>query len=386
MTASTISAGNKTTRFQKEIRREYVRDGIYGDAIGNDVNSIIQTNKNLKKISIPLVGKVGGAGVTGSTQLSGNEQALSNYAQTMQPTYYRQGVLVDNEENELAEFDLFEEARPGLMDWAMELKRDQITQALGAIEAGGTYANYGGTGGAYGAVAATAGQMDTWNTNNPDRILYGALISNYSAGDHTASLGTIDTTNDKMTAALVTLAKRRANLARPKIRPVKLGRSKSATYVMYIGSFGFRDLKNDTTIASANREARPRDVKENPIFADGDLFYDGVIVKEVCDMDVFIDGGDSSNQYSGVWGSGATGDGLDNAGGSSSRVGVAFLCGAQAVAFVMGRNAEFKRKKEDDYDHLNGVAVSMKHDIKKTFYNNKQHGMVTVFHSASADA
>jgi hypothetical protein len=51
----------------------------------------------------------------------------------------------------------------------------------------------------------------------------------------------------------------------------------------------------------------------------------------------------------------------------------------------MGRNAEFKRKKEDDYDHLNGVAISMKHDIKKTFYNNKQHGMVTVFHSALAD-
>ena len=386
MTSATINSGNKTTRFQKEVRREYVRDGVYGDANGNDINSIIQTNKNLKKISIPLVGKVGGAGVTGSSQLSGSEQPLSNYAQTMQPTYYRQGVLVDNEENELAEFDLFQEARPALMDWAMELKRDQITQALGAIEAGGTYYNYGGTGGAYGATAASATNLDTWNTNNADRIIYGKTISNYSAGDHTASLLNIDTTNDKMTAALVTLAKRRANLARPKIRPVKLGRNKSAVYVMYIGSFGFRDLKQDSTIAQANREARPRDVKENPIFADGDLFYDGVIIKEVCDMDVFIDGGDASNPYSGVWGAGAAGDSLATGGNGGTRVGVAFLCGAQAVAFVMGRNAEFKRRKEDDYEHLNGVAVSMKHDIKKTFYNNKQHGMVTVFHSASADA
>lgn len=386
MTSSTINSGNKTTRFQKDVRREYVRDGIFGDAIGNDINSIIQTNKNLKKISIPLVGKVGGAGVTGSSQLSGSEQSLSNYAQTMQPTYYRQGVLVDNEENELAEFDLFAEARPALMDWAMELKRDQIIQALGAIEAGGTYYNYGGTGGATGATAASAANMDTWNTNNADRILYGKDLSNYSAGNHTTSLSNIDTTNDKMTAALVTLAKRRANLARPKIRPVKLGRSKSATYVMYIGSFGFRDLKQDSTITQANREARPRDVKDNPIFADGDLFYDGVIIKEVCDMDVFIDGGDATNPYSGVWGAGASGDSLKTGGNSSSRVGVAFLCGAQAVAFVMGRNAEFKRRKEDDYEHLNGVAVSMKHDIKKTFYNNKQHGMVTVFHSAAADA
>ena len=156
MSNATVSSGNKTTRFQKEVRREYVRDGIFGQYIGPGSNSIIQTNRNLKKISIPLIGKVGGAGVTGSSQLTGNEQPLSNYAQTCQPTYHRQGVLVDNEENELSEFDLFQEARPALMDWAMELKRDQIIQALGAIEAGGTYYNYGGTGGAFGATAASA--------------------------------------------------------------------------------------------------------------------------------------------------------------------------------------------------------------------------------------
>ena len=56
----------------------------------------------------------------------------------------------------------------------MELKRDMIIQALGAIEAGGVYYNYGGTKGATGAGAASAAHMDTWNTNNADRILYGA--------------------------------------------------------------------------------------------------------------------------------------------------------------------------------------------------------------------
>ena len=51
----------------------------------------------------------------------------------------------------------------------------------------------------------------------------------------------------------------------------------------------------------------------------------------------------------------------------------------------MGRNAEFKRRKEDDYDFLNGVGVQLKHDIKKTFYNNKQHGMMTWYVAAVAD-
>lgn len=388
MARSTISEGNKTTRFQTKVRREYVREGKFGPYIGNDVNSIIQTNKNLKKISIPLVAKVGGGGVQGSQQLTGNEKPLANFAQTMQPTYFRQGVLVDNEENELSEFNLFEEARPTLMDWAMELKRDQIIQAMGAVEAGGTYANYGGLKGAFGAIASTAGQKDTWNTNNQDRIMYGALISNLVAGDHTASLANIDTTNDKLTAAMVTLAKRRATNSTPLIRPYQIRKDQTPWFVFFVDSFGFRDLQEDSSIVQANREARPRVVKDNPIFVDGDLVYNGVIIREIYDIGNFIDGAanDPDDPFSGVWGAGADSDSLLTGGDSNSRVGIGFFCGAQAVAFVMGRNAAFKRRKEDDYEHQSGVAISMKHDIKKTFYNNKQHGMVTVFYSASADA
>src|SRR3990167_4864739 len=104
MTSMSVASDNKTTRFLKEVRREYVREGVYGDLIGNDQNAVIQTNINLKKISIPLIGKVKGTGVKGSAQLAGSETVMSNYAQTCQPTHFRQGVLIDNEENELSEF------------------------------------------------------------------------------------------------------------------------------------------------------------------------------------------------------------------------------------------------------------------------------------------
>ena len=384
MASSTIDSGNQTTRFQSKVRREYVRGGPFGSYIGNDENAVIQTNKNLKKISIPLIAKLGGPGVTGSSQLTGSEKALSNYAATFQPTYERQGVLVDNEENELAEFDLFSEARPALMNWVMEHKRDRIIQALCAVEASGTYYNWGGSLGAFGSTEAAVGNRDTWDTNNGDRIIYGKLLSNRTAGNVTTSLGTLDNTDDKMTAALITLAKRRAGLAQPHIRPIRVTDG-SAWYVMFIGSFGFRDLKEDSTIAQANRDARKRSHLENPIFVDGDLLYDGVIIKEVKDMDLFTDGGDADNPFSNVWGTDIAEDGFNNAGAGGIRVAPAFLCGAQAVGFVIGRNASFARRKEDDYEHLSGVAVSMKHDIKKIFYNNKQHGMLTVFHAAVAD-
>jgi hypothetical protein len=386
MAGSTIVSANQTTRFQSEVRREYVRGGRFGPYIGKTENAIIQVKQYLKKVSIPLVGKLKSAGVSGSSTLGGNEEALSNFAATLQPTYWRNGVLIDNEENEKPEFNLFQEARPALMNWAMEKKRDQIIQAMGAVEAGGTYLNYGGTEGAFGSTAASAANMDTWNTNNQDRVLYGSVKSNNTSGNHTTSLSSIDTTNDKLDSGIITLLKRMAETARPLIRPVKV-KSDEPWYVFFVDPYGFRDLKEDSTIAQANREARPREVMDNPIFTGGDLVYDGVIIKKIPEIAIFIDGDSSGSPWDGVWGAGAaSADGLDDGGDTSSRVGIGFFCGAQAVGLGLGRMPSFKRRKEDDYEHLSGVGLTMKHDIKKIFYNNKQHGMITSFFSAALDS
>lgn len=385
MATSSIASANVVTRFKSKVAREYVRGGRFGPYIGKDENKMIQVVNETKKCSLPLVAKVGGPGVRGSTQLSGSEQPLSNYAYTLQPTFHRQGVLIDNEEREKSEFDLFSEARPALMNWMMETKRDQMIQAFGAIEAGGTYYNYGGTeaSGATGSSAASAANMDTWNTNNTDRILYGAAKGNLTAGDHTTSLGTVDTTTDKMDTDMVELMKRMAQDADPLIRPIMV-KEDEPWYVLWLGKYAFRDLQSDTTMTAANREARPRNL-DNPLFAGGDLVWNGVIIKELPDLDKFIDS-TGSGLWDGVWGANATGDSLATGGDTSSRVGIGFLTGAQALGFGVGHMASFKRRKEDDYEHLNGVAVSAKHDIKKTFYNNKQHGMLTTFHSASVDS
>jgi len=384
MAETTAASANVTTRFKKKVKREYVRGGRFGPVTGADDNKIIQVVKETKKCSLPLVGKLSGPGVRGSGQLSGNEEALSNYATILQPTYLRNGVLIDNEEREKTEFDLFTEARPALMNWMMETKRDQIIQALGAIEAGGTYYNYGGTeaSGAKGSSAASAANMDTWNTNNQDRILYGSAKSNLTAGDHTTSLGTIDTTADKMDADMVELMKRMAQDADPLIRPIMV-KDDEPWYILYLGKYAFRDLRSDLDTRLQN--AAPRSLSENPIWTGGDLVIDGVIVKELPDLDKFIDS-TGSGLWDGVWGANATGDSLKTGGDSSSRVSVGFLCGAQAVGFGIGKTAGFRRRKEDDYEHLSGVGISAKHDIKKTFYNNKQHGLLTTFHSAAVDS
>jgi len=384
MTATTISTANVVTRFKKKVLREYVRGGRFGNVTGTDENKVIQITRELKTCSLPLIAKLSGAGVRGSTQLTGSEEALSNYAYTLTPTYHRNGVLIDNEEREKSEFDLFQEGRPTLMNWMMETKRDQMIQGFGAIEAGGTYLNYGGVAasGATGSAAATAAQMDTWNAANVDRILYGAEKANLTSGDHTASLATVDTTNDKMTSNMVELMKRMAQDANPLIRPIMV-KGDEEWYVLYLGKYAFKNLREDATLLATMQNALARN-KDNPLFAGGDLLWNGVVIKEVPDMDKFIDSA-AGGLWDGVWGAGATGDDLSVGGAAGSRVSMGFFCGAQALGFGIGRTASFKRRKEDDYEHLNGVAVSAKHDIKKTFYNAKQHGMLTTFHSATAD-
>jgi len=375
MTNSTINPANVVTRFQKKTNKTYVRDGRFGPYIGTTENAIIQTNTDLKKRSIPLIGKLQGQGVSGNTALSGNEEALSNYAFELTPTHYRNAVKITDEENEKSEFDLYSEANPALMNWLMELKRDQIIQAMGAVQAGGAYLNYG---------AASAGNLDTWNTNNQDRILYGSALSNNTAGNHTTSLSAIDTTNDRMDTGIVTLVKRMAANANPLIRPVMM-KGDEPWYVYFLDSYGFRDLQEDPTMVAANREARDRG-KDNPLFTGGDLLYNGVIIKEVPDITKFIDGDGSGSAFDGVWGANSTADSLKTGGNGSTRVGVGFFCGAQALGFLRGKDARFDRDKNDDYGFLKGVGLTVKHDIKKMFYNNKQHGMITTFYSAPLDS
>lgn len=374
MANTTVASANVMTKFLKEVNHNYIRKGRYGPFIGTGDNAIFQVKQGLKKVSIPLVANLGsGEGSKGSTQLTGNEKVLNNYAFELTPTYYREGVLIDNEENEKSEFELKKEAKPALQRWAMELKRDHISQALGGVEAGGTYYNYGD---------ASAANLDTWNTNNTDRILYGNATSNLSAGDHTASLATIDTTNDKCTAAHLRLLKQLAEEANPIVRPYTI-EGDDEYYVYFVGSRGFASLQQDSDILAANKDARARGV-DNPIFTGGDLIYDGIIIKKVADLKKFIDGDSTGSVFDGVWGANATsGDSLATGGASSSRVEMGLFCGTQAVGFGLGKMPSITRRAEDDYGHQNGVGIALKHDIKKMFYNNKQHGVVTSFYSAA---
>lgn len=386
MAMTTVQDNNKLVVYTKEINREYVRENMFSPYMGTELNAIIRVRQELKsggeQMNIPLVTKLRGKG-RGAGTLVGNEEKIDNYGMRLWIDWARHAVATKKNESHKDSADIFGEAKPLLSDWGKERQRDDIIEAFMALPAESAPAGLGSDDGdtvnGVRYEVATAAQRNTWNAANQDRILYGNAVGNYNA-THATALANVTTSTGKASAATVTLAKRQAKLANPAIKPYKT-RDGYEYFVMFAGTNAFRDLKADPTIYQANKDARSREgsgMDKNPIFQDGDLIYDGVIIREVPEISLYV---------TNVWTS------LLTAGGSSTRVEPLFLCGQQAAVLGWGQMAKPTFRKEDDYGFITGTGTEMAYGTAKMFKkhpmdgtNLKQWGVLTVFVSAAADA
>lgn len=371
MATTTTASALQEKKFLSEFFAEYVRTNRFSRYTGTGTNNVIVIKEGRKQIEIPLVTRLKGAGVSGNSTLRGNGEALGNYGATLTPTYYRHAVEHTREELEKPAIDLMRASREMLMTWAMEKTRDHVIDAMAAIHNGTSY---------FRLQDATEAQADSWVSNNDDRILFGAAKSNLS-GDHSVDLAKLDTTNDTLDRGIVGIAKRMAKTANPHIKPIRVGEDEE-WYVMFCDPYAFRDLKTDMATEHSNAMMRGKD---NPIYRDGDLVYDGVIIREIPEIDALVTECDGSQ----------TTINLLTGGSTSARVGPCFLCGAQALGFGLGQRPNIVIDKTYDFGFQPGVAVELKHDIDKMFYDANasgtasqhiQHGMVTVYVAASVDS
>lgn len=352
-----VSANLTEQQWDDTLFVEYVRDQRFRRYTGANENSVIQmvedlTKKPGDKVTVPLITRLKGDGVEGNTPLAGNEENLSNYGHGINVTTRRNGVKITDEEQQKTGIQLRSAAKMQLKTWGMEKARDGIIDAFGAIAiADGGFTKY---------ADATEGNKDTYLDNNTDRLLFGSAKSNLTASDHSASLANIDNTNDKLTAAVISLAKRIAKLADPHIRPIKT-KEDEEWYVMFAPSLSFRDLKEDSTMAQANREARARGL-DNPLFRDGDLIYDGMIIREIPEIAI-----------------------LTGVGAGGIDVAPNYLCGAQTVGFAWAKRWA-STIDVTDHKFRKAVGIHGNYGIEKLFFNTKQHGLVTVFTAGVADA
>lgn len=354
MANTTASSGNVAQVWDAKFFEEYVRANQFSPYMGTSINNVIQMREQLTKkrgdtINIPLVKQLTGSGVSGSTTLKGNEEQLLNYGHGIEIDVIRNAVVVNELEEQKTEFSIREAAKIMLKHWAMDKLRDDIILAMQSphVDGATAYAD------------ASAAERNAWLVANSDRVLFGSVTSNYS-GVHATDIAKCDTTADTLDTGMVSLAKRLAKGAtNGAIRPVKIDGG-GEWYVMFCPLEAFRDLKADTVMTQANREAWVRG-KSNPLFQDGDLMWDGIIIKEIPEIPT-----------------------LGAVGAASALVHSSFLCGAQAIGAAWAQRT-VSRTDTDDYGFEMGVAVQEMRGVEKMTFNSVQHGMVTVYSAYTAD-
>jgi hypothetical protein len=379
MALTTIQSNNKLVQFRKDITREFVRENLFSPYYGDDISAIIRNIYDAKKggeqVNVPLVAKLNG-NAKGVGTLVGNEEKIDNYGFRAYVDWARNAVVTNDAEEQKDSADVFGEAKPLLSDWGKELQRDEMILAFHALPTAAAPAGLGSDAGqrVNGILysAATPTEKNTWHTNNADRVLYGSAKSNYVAGNHASSLANVDATNDRLSRTILGLMKRTAKSAKPKIRPFKV-KSGREYFVAFSGTRAFRDLKAD--LETINRDARAREDKgmdDNPLFQDGDLLYDGVIIREIPEMD----------DYCTVAGAGAAG--ID--------VAPVFFCGQMAATVAWAKMPTPTKRDETDYEFVKGVGIKMCYGIAKIAKaaqgtsNLVDWGMATLYVASVADA
>lgn len=369
MADTTVHADNQVTVYESDYWMEYVRESGFMQYMSTSVNAIIQTNRELiaggKDIIIPLIGALTGKG-TGTGKLVGNEQKIDNFAFRSRPYWRRQAVTVKESERQKTFIDLLKAQKDVLKLWSSDDLRDCTVDALSVVaEDDNRYDEENGIGRQVPYAEATATQRNTFLTNNAWRVLFGNSEANLSAGNFAASLANVNTSTGKWSAATIDKAKKIARTrdkatGRRMIRPWKNGKDGKEFYILFVTTDTMTELRNDATIQAFNKDARPREVESNPGFQDGDLVYRGVIIHEIPEL-----------------------PSLGAVGGSSANVDAGYLCGAQALVVCWGKDPTATKRTEDDYQFITGVGTKELRSVDKTFFNNMQHGVVSIFAARS---
>jgi hypothetical protein len=358
MAEFTPASASIVQKYERKYFKEFVRESGFSPYMGTGPLSPFVVKRELidggQVINIPLVTSLSGNG-KGTGTLVGNEEALGNYSYDLKPYWHRHAVLVKKDQQHITSFDAKSAARDMLKIWDMDQMRDGIVNALSVVaEASGSYDEATGHPKQVFLTEASTAQKNTWAAANSTRLLFGASESNYSATWATA-LANVGS-GDELGLEEVELMKRKARIrtagSAPSIRPIRVAGGREY-FVMFTGSLNFAKLK--AAMRTANLDGRPRDPGSNPVFQDGDLEWDGVVIREIPEIPTGTAAGLSANQEP------------------------AYLCGAQALGIAWGQTPKATERREDDYGFLYGKGTESLWSAEKLIYNGLDHGVLSGF-------
>lgn len=359
MADTTVPSALQVKQWEDSFYKEYIQIPDFDSVMGTQQNAIIQVKTQLGKgrgdtIFIELINKLTNNPTTGSDVLEGNEEDMSQRSHSITIDKRRNAVRIAEMEEIKTAVDLRNAARSVLMDWSKEDTRDLLIEALGSLN--GTPFR-----------SRTAAIANAWVVDNADRVLFGAASAGFT--DMSADLALLDTTSDKFNFTALDAMILKAKTCNPKIRPVRDPGNGKRTYVVYANPYAFKDFRDsiDTEVL-AQTSVQAQGMK---LFEGGDLFWNGAIVKEVDDIPIYPNIGDSA----------------------TAEVTPVYLCGAQALGIAWGRRWASKTK-EFDYGDKYGVAIDGIYGVSKLRFGTgvsdtddpKDHGVVTGFFATTGAA
>lgn len=331
--------------------------------MGSGDNVIVKEKTELNKakgdtITMGLTAKLSGNGVTGDSELEGNEEAQDSYSEQIVidqiRNAWRSTGKLDEQKNG---YDMRAEGKAALATWIAEFIEKQIFMKLGGVANTSLTDIYGTVVGARCAWSNTPDEYSDTDTN----LGYG---NRYLCADYGAGATSLAAT-DLLTPLLIDRLKAKAEAANPIIKPLMI--SGKPHFVMFVHPRQAYDLKRNAEFQQARREAEVRG-SENPIFTGALGIWNGVVLHEhrYCPyLDISVAG----NNF------GSSNSGTDYAAVDAYR---AILCGQNAVGFAFAGGSVFWEEKTFDYGNKFGVAVGFIGGCQKLMFNSLENGVLVL--------
>lgn len=373
MADTRVASGLTVEQWDDKFFTEYLTENRYAGEMGTNESSIIQVKENLAKkpgdrMNFALVNKLTNDAVTGRNVLEGNEEDMASRSFEVAVEKRRNAVRISETDEQFSAISLRDAARGTLKEWSLKDTERLISKALGIMSDGTSNIEMTAT-----AINLAANQtaLDAWLVNNSDRVFFGnsayTTMTDLSTGLATL---TAATAAERLTAANLNAMKFIAmNRASPKIKPIRSEASAGRHYfIVYAHPLAFRDLNDDSVIQTAQRDVAIQ-MENERIFKGGDIYWNGMIIKEAYDL----------YDYST----------LTATSGSDTVVPV-YLTGAQAIGAAYAKRWQSKQETFD-YGDKHGVAIEAFYGIDKLRFGTgtgdrttpKDNGVMTGFFASS---
>lgn len=344
-------------QWNDQCHREYVGQLKAKFLIGTGTDAVIQAKEDLSKkagdaITVRYASAQTGGVVRGNAKAAGNEGSMGFYAQRFLVDNTRTAQLMEDVPmtQKRVSFDVKSEMKDALTTLHARTLDDDIVAML----------------------------CDTGTGRVRGRYLYGILDSNWNA-THATALTAVDGTNDMLSSAMISMAKRKAVIngtgVSQKLRPTKIKNGLQAEeWFMFLGhTLAIRDLvTNDATFRTTQLLLPPAS-RDNSIYFSGSHFkgsIDGVLIYEYDRLPLIA---------------------------STIQVAHNLLLGARAGVIAWAQRSKFTEDNTRDFGHdyacelhdiRNKLVTGASNNLKSVYNdgtNSHDYGIVNVFSAAVAD-